>query len=841
MTLGMPVDRQFAVLGPLQSGVSTRAFLGVEVVDDIPAPDRPVVVVWMPNDVVADERQLARLQRETAFITQVKHANLIDVHGLVHFEEGWARVVEYVDGEPLARVLREARAEAYPITGELAARIIVDICLGLSHAHEEGVNRFNGRPIVHAGIRPDTILVGFDGTIRVTGYGASVLAPTNNGALPPEIYFYLAPEQVLGGRATGNPATDVYAVGTVLFELLSGYPPFAGADDPEQAVMAEPPPVIGDEGLVKRLGDVAARAMSKRGLDRFESIEAMKDAILDALQEEGAVLPASAAVAELINVVIPVDAPERIGRRELLASALDPETVTPLTRREAAEAAAAAAAAAAETTVVESASSAPEAATDEATAARPEPTRVDGPAPAGPSLASFAVGSPGPGTDAPKAAGLGSAAVPDALSDEAVTQGRVELDALRASGDPGDRAPTVPDGPRSDVGPPAATGGLPPSAITDELPIAAVAMGAPSMVPNPVSSIPSSAGPVSHPAAQALPYGAATAPTGSLPPGFPTSVPSSQPYVPLGRPAPQPPRVAPRSNPGQPPLSDPRLENAPVSGLPPAPPKSSSPIRESSASITFFNRRAGDASRSVFLLVVLVAVALLGFIFAFPKEPPAGLNDPVRTRLPPELIKEAISARGATAVADPSEPIAPDSEPSPPVGTPAVVPSPDITTAEKTAAAGAPAEALQPEKVAAPVAPGRLSISSDPVVSVFVGDKALGRTPVTTELPPGRHRVRLTDGETGINTYRTIRVRSGERTQKAYEFGTCQLVVEAPEGAVVKLNARVLGTAPIEEQTIYEGSYLLRVSYLGAVWSERLAARAGERLTYTVRLKDAPR
>ncbi len=81
----MGAARQFAVLGPLMSGSENRAFLGCEVIEGVPHPDLPVVIVWLPDDVTKDPKQVARLQRETSFVTQLKHPNIIRVYGLECF------------------------------------------------------------------------------------------------------------------------------------------------------------------------------------------------------------------------------------------------------------------------------------------------------------------------------------------------------------------------------------------------------------------------------------------------------------------------------------------------------------------------------------------------------------------------------------------------------------------------------------------------------------------------------------------------------------------------------------------------------------------------------------
>lgn len=328
----MPDARQYAVFGPLLSGAETRAFLGCEVVDDSPRRDLPVVVVWLPEDVTSDAKQVARLQRETSFVTQLRHPNIIRVYGLECFEEGWARIVGFADGEPLSRLLERARAEFRPIDPRLAARMIVDVCEGVHHAHEEGQSRYAGRPIVHGGVRPDTLIVTFSGRTMVTGYAASVLAPTQQGAPRADKLVYSAPEQIIGGRSTASPASDVYAIGAVLYELIAGHAPYAGASDVERAVLTGDPPLVEATGLAGRLGNIAATAMAKRGADRFDTVDVMREAILQALADDGAELPDHTDAAEFANALIPPSSPERTGRRELLESADDPDAVTVLSR-----------------------------------------------------------------------------------------------------------------------------------------------------------------------------------------------------------------------------------------------------------------------------------------------------------------------------------------------------------------------------------------------------------------------------------------------------------------------------------------------------------------------------
>ncbi len=840
----MASERRFALLGPLPSGVPTRAFLGVELVDEVPSPERPIVAVWIPDEVLEDDRQLARLQRETSVVVRLQHPNLIGVHGLVRSDAGWARLVDFVDGEPLSRVLTQAAASGHVLPPAFAARIVTEVCEGVSHAHQEGLNRFNGRAIVHGGLRPDTLLLGFDGLIRVTGYGAAVLAPNQSDGWHPQTSGYLAPEQVLGGRATGSLTTDVYAIGAVLYALLSGRAPFHDADDLENAILAQKAPVVGEGEFARRLGQVAARAMAKRGPERFASVDALRTEILQAVAESEQDLPSAAAMSAFVEALIPPDSAERQERAELLVKVHHIESITVLTGP----------------TVVPRLSSA-----FSEPGSEPGPS---GPATEAPPADTEPVASePGAVASEPGAVASEPGAVasePGAVASEETFIGPMPLPA------PADRADTLVDPPQDVEVEPTANDEQPgssepasdESSSTDGEPDAST-VATESAAEAPTSSTadtpatgpdeptepddtqreaslyvddllePGSAAPRAHVddteagrAAEADVSevdndGAVTEQDPATSPVSGSSATIGEPYPVRVQVPPMPPRVVPKSNPGNPvePIDDALLSNRPVQGLSPAAGKPAA--EEGARVITQFNRRSGDASLLTFALVVLLAAAVIAFIVLFPKAPPA------------ELVEGADKGIGNT---DPVILIPPAAG--------STVAQPAARSPSSQGAASGPA-VDEPQPGAPPPPPsdmrGRVKIRTDPRVTVLVGDQDHGSTPVTLELPEGRHRVRLVNRRAGIQTFRTAQVRSGQTIRWDIAFGKCRLRVEAPAGAEIKLNGKALGTAPIDEMMVYEGSYLLRVDYHGAVWTERFRAPAGGRLRFTVRLKDAPR
>ncbi len=304
-------------LGPLLSGAGSRAFLGVEARPEGP---RPVVLVWVPEDVARDPKRMERLRRETEEAARLDHPNIIHVHGLDVFDEGQARVVEFADGESLRLILETAKAAGRPLPPWIAAGIIADVCFGVHYAHKLG-DAETKRPIVHGNLRPETILVSFHGVAKVTGYGAMEFAARGAAASTAPQRVYLAPEQVVGDLGLASQATDLYALGAVLYEAIAGRPPFVDEADVDKAILTKRPAPLSVPGVPDALGQVVLKAMARRSVDRFPTALAMREAIEAAYSMS---MPSPVDVATLMNQLFPSNSGEREARRQLLASALSP-------------------------------------------------------------------------------------------------------------------------------------------------------------------------------------------------------------------------------------------------------------------------------------------------------------------------------------------------------------------------------------------------------------------------------------------------------------------------------------------------------------------------------------
>ncbi len=263
-------------VGPLLAGTRSTAVLGIEDVAD--GPGRAVVLVWAPAELAKDEERAAQLRRETRRASELTHPHIVTVFGLATLPEGLARVVEFVDGESLRQVLDLVA----PLPPRVAARITADVALGAHYAHLAGND--DGSPMVHGDLRPETVMVTYAGKAKASGYGALAVAPREaSGLRVVNRRRYAAPEQIIGGRTASTPQTDVFLLGLLLYEMVSGKKPWDGAPDVDHAVVAAPLPLEAADHIPAELVPVLERATRKRAADRYPTALAFRDAVDQAL------------------------------------------------------------------------------------------------------------------------------------------------------------------------------------------------------------------------------------------------------------------------------------------------------------------------------------------------------------------------------------------------------------------------------------------------------------------------------------------------------------------------------------------------------------------------------
>jgi serine/threonine protein kinase len=247
---------------------------------------RLVAVKVLRPSLVGDPEFLMRFRREAQAAANLSHPNIVTVHDVgqdgpkTHFI-----VMEYVDGQDMKKLIR-SREEPFGVDAALA--IIVEVCKGVGYAHRAG--------LVHCDIKPQNILVTPDNSIKVTDFGIARALSSAQSLEPDseeeEIVWgsphYFSPEQAAG--ETPTPASDVYSIGVVLFELLTGRLPFMGVDYRELAlahIKQDPPSLMDvDPALPQELDRIIRKVLSKEPAARYRTADQL-GRILEKYRQRG--------------------------------------------------------------------------------------------------------------------------------------------------------------------------------------------------------------------------------------------------------------------------------------------------------------------------------------------------------------------------------------------------------------------------------------------------------------------------------------------------------------------------------------------------------------------------
>jgi beta-lactam-binding protein with PASTA domain len=223
--------------------------------------DRSVAVKLLQPSLAEDPDVVERFRAEARAAARLTHPNVVAVHDWGSEDDRtYYMVMEYVAGTDLRDVL-VSRGRLEPAQ---AAEIVASVCDALSIAHSVG--------LVHRDVKPENILMARTGTVKVADFGIAAIAGSNitmPGAIPGTLR-YLAPEQAEGMEAT--KASDIWAAGAVLAELLTGMPPLHGTGAEllrRRSREDVEPPSRSDPTVPKELDDVVLKACARRPQDRY--------------------------------------------------------------------------------------------------------------------------------------------------------------------------------------------------------------------------------------------------------------------------------------------------------------------------------------------------------------------------------------------------------------------------------------------------------------------------------------------------------------------------------------------------------------------------------------------
>ena len=241
--------------------------------------DRKVAIKVLRGDLADDEKFIRRFQREAQSVANLSHPNIVEVYDVEEEEGQHYIVMEYIEGKTLKQLLQKR--------GALTLSEVIDIMLqltdGLAHAHEAY--------IIHRDIKPQNIMIQDDGLVKITDFGiamalnATQLTQTNSvmGSV-----HYLPPEQANGKGSTIK--SDIYSLGILMYELLTGSVPFKGDNAVEIALkhLKERIPSIRRQNptIPQSVENIVLKATAKNPKNRYDSVRKMNSDLKECLNED---------------------------------------------------------------------------------------------------------------------------------------------------------------------------------------------------------------------------------------------------------------------------------------------------------------------------------------------------------------------------------------------------------------------------------------------------------------------------------------------------------------------------------------------------------------------------
>lgn len=263
MLEGKRISDRYKVLSLIGGGGMSHVYLAHDMI-----LDREVAMKVLRYDFKNEEELHRRFQREALSVTSLTHPNIVGIYDVGQDEDVHYIVMEYVDGQTLKEYIQQHS----PIP---VARV-VEIMLSLTHA----ISQAHDNHIIHRDIKPQNVLMNKEGEVKVTDFGIAVTlnatAYTQTNSVLGTVH-YLSPEQARGGMATKK--SDIYALGVVMYELLTGELPFYGESPVAIALkhlQEETPSVRGKYSYIPQsVENVVLKATAKDPLHRYQSVEEM--------------------------------------------------------------------------------------------------------------------------------------------------------------------------------------------------------------------------------------------------------------------------------------------------------------------------------------------------------------------------------------------------------------------------------------------------------------------------------------------------------------------------------------------------------------------------------------
>ena len=272
--IGKKLNGRYKIIGNIGSGGMANVFLAHDLI-----LDREVAVKVLRFDFQNDKNAIRRFQREALAATELVHPNIVTVYDVGEEDGMQFLVMEYVKGMDLKRYIQTH----YPVPYLQIVDIVQQILSAVALAHQHR--------IIHRDLKPQNILINEEGVVKITDFGIAIALSetsiTQTNSMLGSVH-YLSPEQARGSMATNQ--SDIYAIGIILYEMLTGKVPFDGESAVTIALkhfQDEIPSIrIYDKNVPQSLENVVLKATAKEQADRYKTADEMREDLSTDLSPE---------------------------------------------------------------------------------------------------------------------------------------------------------------------------------------------------------------------------------------------------------------------------------------------------------------------------------------------------------------------------------------------------------------------------------------------------------------------------------------------------------------------------------------------------------------------------
>ena len=274
VTKGQKINDRYEIIKSIGEGGMANVYLAYDTI-----LDRNVAIKVLRGDLANDEKFVRRFQREALSASSLSHPNIVAMYDVGEDNGLYYIVMEYVEGKTLKQLLKKRGS----LTLSEAIDIMLQLTDGMAHAHDSY--------IVHRDLKPQNIMIQDDGQIKITDFGIAMalnstqLTQTNSvmGSV-----HYLPPEQAAGKGTTIK--SDIYSMGIIFYELLTGELPFKGDSAVEIALkqMKEPLPDVHklNNDIPQSIENIILKSTAKNPKNRYDDAKSMHNDLLTALNDD---------------------------------------------------------------------------------------------------------------------------------------------------------------------------------------------------------------------------------------------------------------------------------------------------------------------------------------------------------------------------------------------------------------------------------------------------------------------------------------------------------------------------------------------------------------------------